>query len=383
MKYGIVVIGYNRCSTIRRLLDKLNEAEYFGDEVLLIISIDKSDVKEVYTLANEFEWKHGDCVKRFHEEKMGLRNHVLKCGGYMEEYDLDAIAVFEDDIYPSPAFYNYMKQAVEQYQNSNLVAGISLYTHLWNADAELPFQPDYNGKDAYFLRYAPSWGQIWMRKQWNAFISWYETYQGTLTPEMGIPENACKWPESSWLKYHITYCIANKKYFVYPYEALATCFNEVGTHTEKPCNIFQVPIVQKGREKYSFPEEDNIQLSYDAFYEREQVSKWLKIPSEDICIDLYGRKAATNNKRYLLTTKRYPYKIVKSYGMQMRPHEVNILENIPGTDIILYDLQERDKLVKTEIDAMVYYFRIIRSKFWFMKYGFFSGIKKLMRILNL
>lgn len=383
MKLGIVVIGYNRSSTIRRLLDKLNEADYFNDEVLLIISIDKSDAEDVYIAVTQFNWKHGSCVRKFQQQRLGLRGHVLKCGEYMEEYDLDAIAVFEDDIYPSPAFYNYMKQAVERYHDNDQIAGISLYTHLWNADAELPFQPDYNGLDVYFVRYAPSWGQIWMRNQWNDFIDWYKNQQGKLSPETGIPSNVCGWPETSWLKYHITYCIMQKKYFAYPYEALATCFDEAGTHTQKQSNIFQVPIMQNANKKYCFPEEKNIKVSYDAYFEREQIYEWVKVPKEELCVDLYGRKAATNNKRYLLTTKRYPYKIVKSYGMQMRPHEVNILENIPGTDIILYDLQERDKLVKTEIDAMVYYFRIIRSKFWFMKYGFFSGIKKLMRILNL
>lgn len=384
MRCGIVVIGYNRGKTIERLLNRLNEAEYFDEEVLLIISVDKSDTDEVYTVANAFHWKHGKCVCKFHEKNLGLRNHIIKCGGYMEEYDLDAIAVFEDDIYPSPAFYNYMKQAVTCYQNCEQIAGISLYTHLWNTDAQLPFQPDYNGCDTFFTRYAQSWGQVWLRKQWHDFMIWYEENQGEISEEMGIPGNICNWPESSWLKYHIAYCVHQQKYYVYPYEALATCFNEVGTHTKQQNDIFQVPLMSNPHKKYTFQMTEAVKVSYDVFWEREQISEWLDIPDENLCVDLYGRKNY-GNARYLLTTRKHSYKVVKSYGLQMRPHEINILENVPGTDIILYDLEKKceQELTKNDIDTMAYYFRIIRAKTWYIKHGLYGGIKKLIQMMHL
>lgn len=384
MKCGIVVIGYNRSFTIERLLSRLDQAEYHNDDVLLIISIDKSDTHDVYRVANAFQWSHGDCVLKFHQKSLGLRNHILLCGSYMDEYDLDALAVFEDDIYPSLGFYNYMCQAVDYYQNSDQIAGISLYTHLWNTSAQLPFQPSYSEYDCYFLQYAQSWGQIWLRRQWHDFMDWYKVHQGKLSELSGIPENVCSWAETSWLKYHIAYCVDQEKYFVYPYEALSTCFNEVGTHTRERCNIFQVPFMEDVNKKYSFQPPEKIRVSYDVYFEREQISGWLGIPRKELCVDLYGQKRNHNKSRYLLSTKRFPFKILGSYGLEMRPHEINVLEKIPGHDIMLYDTKNAEKktLRVFETDPMAYYFRIIRSKVWFIRYGLENGARKLVSIIQ-
>ena len=379
MKCGIVVIGYNRAFAMDRLLERLNRADYQDDEVLLIISIDKSNTEEVYHVAEKFHWNHGKCIRKYHEKNLGLRNHILKCGAYMEEFDLDAMAVFEDDIYPSLSFYNYMKQAVSYYQNSDEVAGISLYTHLWNVEAQLPFQPAYGGYDTFFTQYAQSWGQIWLRKQWQDFMNWYEKHQGDISEIQGIPKSVCSWPESSWLKYHIAYCVDKQKYFVYPYQALATCFNEAGTHTKQKSDIFQVPLMENCNKKYAFQPLDSIQVSYDAFFEREQIHEWMSISPKDLCVDLYGQKKEYGLAKYLLTMKKYPYKVLETYGLAMRPHETNVLEKIPGNDIILYDLEKKVKNLpdRDEVDEMAFYYRMVRSKVWYIKYGLCNGINKL------
>lgn len=385
MKCGIVAIGYNRSFTLERLLTRLNQVDYHNDDVLLIISIDKSDADDVYRAADAFQWKHGQCIRKYHKMNMGLRNHILQCGSYIDEYDLDALAVFEDDIYPSIGFYNYMRQAVQYYQDSKQIAGISLYTFLWNAAAQLPFQPAYSEYDTFFIQYAQSWGQIWLRNQWREFMGWYEIYQGKLSELSGIPDNVCDWPETSWLKYHIAYCVNQHKYFVYPYVALSTCFNEAGTHTKQHCNIFQVPLVEDANKKYSFQPAEMVKVSYDVYFEREQVAEWLGMRSNELQIDLYGQKKKNDERRYWLTTQKYPYKVEKAFRFEMRPHEMNVLEKIPGDDIVLYDTQEpsKDSLRVPEIDQkMVYYFRIIRSKVWFIKYGLVNGIKKLMAVIQ-
>lgn len=107
-RYGIIAIGYNRPDSMQRLLTKLAMVDYKGDDVLLIISLDLSGTNDVKEIAESYEWKYGNKIVRIQEEKLGLRRHVLMCGTYMEEYQLDAVAVFEDDVIPSPAFYIYM-----------------------------------------------------------------------------------------------------------------------------------------------------------------------------------------------------------------------------------------------------------------------------------
>ena len=62
-KVAIVVVGYNRIKSIRRLLNSLLVAKYPNDDVPLVISIDCSGDLELYsyvqahTLVQLFYWK--------------------------------------------------------------------------------------------------------------------------------------------------------------------------------------------------------------------------------------------------------------------------------------------------------------------------------------
>ena len=60
MKYALIVVGYKRINGLSRLLNLLNEAEYFGEEPTLIISIDNSGDNTVEQFAQDFQWLHGE-----------------------------------------------------------------------------------------------------------------------------------------------------------------------------------------------------------------------------------------------------------------------------------------------------------------------------------
>lgn len=382
MEYGIVVIGYDKADTVMRLINRLNRVDYADKEVSLIISIDKCEEKDIYPELQEYKWKHGNLIFKRQGERLGLKKHVLRCGSYMKEYGFDAIAVFEDDMYPSLGFFNYMVQAVDFYKDEDKIAGISLYSYKRNDVTELPFEAEYNGYDAYFMQYASSRGQIWIKRQWEDFIGWYTEKQGKLSEVHGLPDNILSWPESSWLKYHMAYCIEKKCYFVYPYESHSTCFGEIGSHLKQKTNIYQVPLMNNSCKEYSFQKLPEKTVSYDAYFEREQIHKWLNLESDELCVDLYGRKKDITTK-FMLTMKTYPYHIVKSFGLEMYPHEINVFEEIPGNDIILYDMSKNiSKRVGVEkTDPMVYYFRLIKAKAWYIRHGLNSGIKKVWNII--
>ena len=159
-KYAIVAIGYNRADSMQRLLNSLSKVEYDGDDVSIIISIDNSGTDFVEKCADKFVWDFGEKIVKTYPERLGLRNHILSCGNFLKDYD--AMAVFEDDIVVAPGFYMYMKETVAKYESDDRIAGISLYNHLWNVNAKLPFQPQCSPYDVYFLQFAQSWGQIWM-----------------------------------------------------------------------------------------------------------------------------------------------------------------------------------------------------------------------------
>lgn len=374
---AIVVVGYNRISGMLRLLDSLNNAFYQEDSVDLIISLDHSGVAEIVDEAEKYNWNHGKKRVRTFDERQGLRKHILKCGDYLEEYD--AIAVFEDDIVVSPAFYEYAKQAVEFYKNNDDVAGISLYTHKINVNTNAPFTAEKTSYDVYFQQFAQSWGQIWMKRQWMDFKKWYMENGEKPIAADDVPTYVSNWPETSWLKYHIKYCIETNKYFVYPYHSLTTCFSDVGEHCKTENNIFQVPMMRSLGMKYRFGVEKKELAVYDAFFEREDLENYLEIPKGMLCTNIYGHKSVNSSQRYLLTRKEEPYGIVKSFGLTMRPHECNIICGIAGDDIFLYDItMPRKNNLRRNDNAyrfISYYYNISSS--WRLLFGYI--IEKIKR----
>ncbi|MED3973224.1 hypothetical protein P4639_07525 [Priestia megaterium] len=362
LKYAIVVIGYNRTDNIKRLLESLKSADYSSDNVPLIISIDKSNNLDVEGVANDFIWPHGQKIIKTYPERQGLRKHILACGNFLKEYD--AIAVFEDDTFASPAFYNYMKQAVEFYKDDMNIAGISLYSHLWNVNANYPFIPQSSKYDNYFLQFAQSWGQIWMKKQWFEFVDWYNENSISIEKDPDVPEYVTGWSDKSWLKYHIKYCIKKKKYFVYPYQGLSTCFNEAGEHCLLRDDVMQIPMEYNLTKQYQFLEfcKKNDGISYDGFFEREDLGKNIGIEDEYLTVDLYGTKTPklAGEKKYLLSSNTYNYKIIKSFERVMRPIEMNVIYNMAGESIYLYNTEQQNfnKRTRNFANEFKYFHRI-------------------------
>ncbi len=372
-RYAIVVVGYNRIPGMMRLLNSLECAEYGDDQVNLIISLDNSGNQEVPRAAEGFEWSHGEKYVRTFPERQGLRKHILACGDFLNHYD--AIAVLEDDIVVAPGFYGYMKQAVEYYQNNEKIAGISLYTHRINVNTHMPFIPAVGISDVFFMQFAQSWGQVWMKKQWFEFEKWYEENKDEPIEADNVPRYVSGWPKTSWLKYHIKYCIAKNKYFVYPYDSLTTCFSDVGEHCKDENAYFQVAMVSQSGKEYRFC--DLIEgCKYDAFFEREGLAQYLNVSEEELCVDLYGTKHARTRNRYVLSMEELPYQKVKMFALNMRPHEDNIIYNVQGEDIYLYDTFKSAQVNKKKKYIKVAYY-----------YNMTASLKQLwnymwMRIIN-
>ncbi len=337
LKFAVIVITFNRPASLYRLINSLAHANYESQTVDLIISIDNSGNEESAKVADEFAWNYGQKYVIKHPKRLGLREHVLSCGEFLHEYD--AVAVFEDDLIASPSFFRYMHNAVHFYRNDEDVAGISLYSPHWSEFHSRPFTPMKGSHDAYFMQYAQSWGQIWLKKQWFAFKDWYLQNKDIDLAAPSLPSNVSNWPNSSWLKYHIKYCIERGKFFVYPYISLSTNFTEIGHHNNASTTTYQVPMVYGDSADFSFPRMslNGEGVFYDAYFERLFVGRIINISEEELCVDLYGKKDAILHTRYLLTMEKRDYKIVRSYGLRLRPHEMNAILGVPGESIFLYD----------------------------------------------
>lgn len=332
-EFGIVAIAYNRTESLSRLLDSLIKAEYFGEIIDLVISIDYSGNNSVYNMATEFEWPYGNKRIIHHSENLGLKNHVLFCGSLTKEYK--NICVFEDDIFVSPAFYNFAKQAVKFYEKDESVAGISLYTHMWNQFVNRPFTCVSNENDVFFIQQANSWGQIWSESKWVDFKDWYDINKDIELEAENFPKAISNWSESSWLKYHMKYLVDNDKYFVFPKQSLTTNFSDLGTHAMVTSNCYQVTLEMGTNKIYNFQKSIDNKYIYDVFFENKILFDILNLNEKELTIDLYGHKTFYNE--FLLTSRKLNFEVLKTYGLHLRPHELNIIYNISGRDIFLYN----------------------------------------------
>lgn len=338
---AIIAIGYNNPKALARLLESLNRADYGEDQIPLIISLDKSDNAEVESVAKEFDWRHGIKEVRTFTERQGLRKHILSCGEYLHKYD--ALYIFEDDVLAAESYYQFGKACIDFYANDERIAGIALYSPAWNQNANFPFEPIRSQYDTYFMHLAPSLGQIWLKEPWFDFMNWYQNNQKIFEEERNsnLPDVLYRWGENSWLKYHIAYCEIKKKYYVYSYCSYTTDFVEQGTHFLTHLTRFQVSLPQGKRRHFDLVPLDDKAVTYDSFYENERIVQFFQEKNMEVKVDLYGCQTARQDKRFVLTTQSLPYKIVKEYALQLRPLDLNVLLEIEGKGIYLYDTKER------------------------------------------
>jgi hypothetical protein len=385
IKPAIVVVGYDRPDSMRRILDSVIKAFYPFDDITLIISIDEGRMSnEVDKVAKSIKWPYGKVKIRRFNKRQGLRKHIIQCGDLSEQYD--AVIILEDDLIVSPSFYLYAYKAVNFYSFEARIAGISLYSHAWNGYADLLFTPMKNHFDVYWGQYSITWGECWTKRQWKKFRQWYFDHENKL-PLINhkMPSSISQWGEQSWGKYFISYMIEKNLYYVIPYISMSTNFSDIGQHNR--CNdcSHQVLLLEGEKKDYRFP--NFIQaIKYDIFFERILEGETIQgINGNDICVDLNGMKTTTLDKKYLISIKRVPFKRLASFGMAMRPIDSNIIHNVPGNDIFFYEckcnsLIENGKLTdRKRIDYEMYHFswRVL------LKVGvsrFFLALKqKLMR----
>ena len=335
-RYAIVSVGYNRLSSQRRLLESLKQADYSHyDNVPLVISIDCSGDEALYKYVREFEWTFGDKHVLIHEKRKGLKEHILFCGDLTQYFK--GIILLEDDLYVAKDFYNYTVQMDAVYGNCDKVASVALYSNEMNGFCWLPLNRLHNEADVFADQSICSWGEFWNARMWREFRDWFKDAE-IKWENLDMPIQIKQW-ERAWSKFFYAYMIENDKFSIYPHTALSTNFSDAGEHGDSNNTIVQVSLQQGCKQYATLPFEQLVK--YDVYSNNIGLSEVLGIPINDICLDLYGIRPNDFNRRYFLTVKKLPYKVLRSFGLYMRPHELNVIEDIPGNDIFLYDTTQR------------------------------------------
>lgn len=339
IKPAIVVVGYNRVNSMARLLQSIKNAYYPVNDITLIISLDKGEKQnEIKLLAENFQWEHGTKEIKVYNERQGLKKHIIKNGNLALKYG--AIIVLEDDLYVAPDFYNFAYQAVNYYKNDNKVVGIGLYSHEWNGYSSSPFIKRIGQADVFAGQFSITWGQCWTKRSWQGFYEWLQK-QDKYIYNSDIPERINRWSNQSWGKYFVNYIQENNLYYIIPNISLSTNFSDVGQHSKYRNTDHQVSLWLQKNKQYVFLPFDKL-FKYDLFFEPILEKPLLGISRELIDVDLNMTKKKKLERRYLLTTKKRNYRLLKSYSLDLRPIELNILQSLEGDGIYFYDTQIKE-----------------------------------------
>lgn len=334
---AIVVVGFNRLNGLKRLLYSLERADYPNEDIPLVISIDCSGNHGVYDFVREYRWPHGKKFLNIQEERLGLKNHIIQCGDLTKYFE--AVILLEDDLYVSSQFYNYTLRALEKYGNSEKIAQIALYKNEMNGYVGLPLEIEASGYDSFLIQATCSWGECWNRRMWKDFKNSLPLIDESQIQMCDMPKQIKGWTRA-WSKFFYTFIINADKYVLYPMTSLTTNFNDAGGEHGSSGNFVQVPLLMNPIQ-FRMPDISSLS-AYDVFYNNLKLYKHLGMTKDELCLDIYGFNPNINNRRYLLSTKQYPFKIIREYGLDMRPIESNILCDIPGKGIFLYDTTYAD-----------------------------------------
>lgn len=377
---AIVCVGYNRVHSMSRLLNSLAAAQYPKHQIPLIISIDKSDCIELYSLVENFEWLYGPKNIIIQPERLGLKKHIFACGDLSEKYK--GVIILEDDLIVGPTFYNYVEQVIEKYGGNPNIAEIALYKHSFNGFIGLPFENYQNGADVYLMQSVTTWGQCFTRQMWKGFVEWLDNIKDEDILITDMPDRIKNW-KKAWSKYLYSYVINTNKFVVYPNISLTTNFSDAGVHGGDNNSVVQ-EILQQGEFQYRLPEFDKL-TKYDVYYNNLDIANWLNLPIKDITLDIYGYHRLCQNKKYLLTSIKYSYPIEKEFGLLLHPIELNIKYNISGQSLKLYktdNLKDSYKSQSYNIELINYFLCKYGIRHLLQEIKFQIG-KKINRLFHL
>jgi hypothetical protein len=323
MDIAIVIPCFKRVNTLVDLCDSLLKADYCGDRVSLVFSIDYAEGSEVPSFADAFSWPYGNKTVIRHEKNIGLRNNILSCGDLTEKYD--AVIILEDDLEVMPAFYQFAKAATVFYNGEDRIAGISIYHYFLEEMTWNMFIPIDEGYDCYFVKWASSWGQLWTRDQWRKFRQWYETHQDISSME--IPKRVKNW-SGSWKKFYIAYLTDTNRYFVFPNKSFVyNGYKGNGTHSvASKIAITSSPLATGEYNCFRFAKLDDISYRYDAYFQLEPREIQIERMSYLVDFDLFGHKEVFHSPFVITSRKCKKEDIIYSFDAGMLPLELNILK---------------------------------------------------------
>ena len=151
----------------------------------------------------------------------------------------------------------------------------------------------------------------------------------------------------------MAYQVVKDKFFIFPSVSLTTCFSEAGEHGFDS-TIGQVTLLSGPKEFRFVPFED--MTRYDIYGTDSRVYDWIKIPEDELLVSFRSARPNNQKRRFILSPYNYPYCVIKSYGLNLFPIELNIRYELSGSGLFLYDTTIAAKSKKNPPISIAYYY---------------------------
>ncbi|MCF1190810.1 glycosyltransferase [Mangrovimonas sp. AS39] len=360
---AVVVVAYNRPHSLTRLLNSLSLADYEEGYPDLIISVDFSDdfTDEVGQIAEAFNW-NGQKEVIIQPKNLGLKKHVLRCGDLTKRYD--SIIMLEDDLIVSPKFYRFAVETLSLVQNSQEVSQVALYQATFNEAAMVPFEALKSSSDFFLMQVPCSWGQIWTNNQWESFKNWYLENESDFKYNT-LPKGIREWSDKSWKKPYFIYLKETHKYVLYPYVSYSMNINEEGTNVSQKDFIYSNSLALGLVDRPLVLRTDV--PKYDEAFMIDSDYLYRKLSSHElqrVQIDFFGSKLHMMADEDLVLTLLPAKNTLISFGLDLKPIELNVICRIEGEEI---KLVKKKDIVSNRLtsDVMAYLYPIPK---WYYPY---------------
>lgn len=377
----IVINAYNRPESLQRLLSSLKLAD-IAQGTNLVFSLEFDPHPEVLSQVNEFSWDYGKKEIIQQKKKLGLIGHFLFCGGLTKRFG--AIVYLEDDLFVGKSFYTYSLHVLKHYGVEENLAGFSLNALWFNGYLHMPFHAIDDGNACFFLQVPWFQGQIYTLKQWSHFEEWYN-HKASIEEDLLIHELFRNYKlRDDWFPIKTRYLIETNKYYCFPRIAHCVNFGDVGVHFRKTTNFFQTELSVGQVIPNLIPFDESLAV-YDSFYELlpEKLNLHTShLKAYDFELDLNGTKDLSRIKSDYVITSVKPEQYELSYGLEMRPQELNIIYQIEGNHFYLVktDQLKKDRNKQKRLrDKLNYHYRFKLSKVQQLRLVLFRMFKSWYR----
>lgn len=245
--FRIIVLTYNRPKSLKRLLESLEHAEYYGDKINIEVWIDRSKEgiidEGTLKVARNFSFSKGQRFVKCHNTHVGI------IGQWIDTWNpgsnsSEVAVILEDDLTVSKYFYKWLKLVHRKYDsfwdiNGYALQGVSIKHSGGGGYVEAP-------KDCLVYRYPTlgTWGFSPNNANWLKFKKWFSEAYTDASFKPFVPNHvATEWykvfiqtdrAEGMWEMWHIFFAWKNNETSLYSnlggHQGLAINHREAGLH---------------------------------------------------------------------------------------------------------------------------------------------------------